>query len=131
MTAHVHAESMAQYAEDARETEKPWERWEIEIGKEWWPLSKMAEWHPQFKYRRKPRTININGHEVPEPLREEPANGQSLYSPAFFNSESFQVTYWHATRVQQDWLSQGLFHLTREAAELHAKALLSFTKSGD
>lgn len=28
MTKHIHAELMAEYAKDAMETDKPWERWE-------------------------------------------------------------------------------------------------------
>jgi len=28
MTAHKHADLMLQYAQDAMETDKPWERWE-------------------------------------------------------------------------------------------------------
>ena len=38
MTAHKHAALMLQYAQDAVETAKPWERWELR------PMGS-AQWH--------------------------------------------------------------------------------------
>ena len=37
MTAHKHAALMLQYAQDAMETDRPWERWELysDKKKEW------------------------------------------------------------------------------------------------
>ena len=35
MTAHKHANLMLQYAQDAMETDKPWERWEVKAPNEW------------------------------------------------------------------------------------------------
>ena len=63
---HVHAESMKLYAEDAAETDKPWERWE---GKHSWcakevgytPLVGHPEWSKSVLYRRKRKTRVING----------------------------------------------------------------------
>lgn len=59
MTAHKHAAAMLQYAQDATETDKPWERWEF--------LHDWGEWvsvlaaHPQWDldtdYRRKPNPV--------------------------------------------------------------------------
>lgn len=56
MTAHVHAEAMALYAQDAAETDKPWERWErnlkdLDI---WYGLSTHPTWLRTCTYRRKP-----------------------------------------------------------------------------
>ena len=34
MAKHIHADLMLQYAQDAMETDKPWERWEV-YGKIW------------------------------------------------------------------------------------------------
>lgn len=60
MVKHVHAELMAQYAEDAMETDRPWERWEVEdslaIGV-WVTLSAAPVWKPSLKYRRKQQNV--------------------------------------------------------------------------
>ena len=41
MDKHIHADLMLQYAQDAQETDKPWERWEVygKITGRWIPLS--------------------------------------------------------------------------------------------
>jgi hypothetical protein len=57
MTAHIHAAAMLQYAQDAAETDKPWERWEFNSCKDkadlWQPLHRHASWCPEHGYRRK------------------------------------------------------------------------------
>lgn len=66
MTAHVHAKLMAQYAQDATETDKPWERWEYKRPntEEWMSLLYThPSWFEHYEYRRKPQAININGLE--------------------------------------------------------------------
>lgn len=55
MAAHIHAELMAQYAADARETEKPWVRWEYHNGHGWEELNGSPIWDIGFQYRRKPQ----------------------------------------------------------------------------
>ena len=52
---HVHADLMAQFAQDAQETDTPWERWEIAsvTGNRWEPLKGMPNWGETIKYRRK------------------------------------------------------------------------------
>ena len=71
MTAHKHAALMAQYAQDAAETDRPWERWQVYIMGGWRNWDIPFTFYPESEYRRKPRTININGYEVPEPVRKE------------------------------------------------------------
>jgi len=58
MSGHVHAELMAQYAEDARETDEPWTRWEQRYVENsfWSPLVEHPKWREGFEYRRKPKT---------------------------------------------------------------------------
>ena len=53
---HVHAELMMQYAQDAMETDDPWNRWELKnkTSVEWKPLAKSPSWFPYMEYRRKP-----------------------------------------------------------------------------
>ena len=62
MSGHVHAELMAKYAKDARETNKPWKRWELDNGDGWLEMTAPPMWHESIKYRRKrvPREFWIN-----------------------------------------------------------------------
>jgi hypothetical protein len=62
MTAHKHAALMAEYAKDAAETDKPWERWEVR--NQTCPIDEYRVWntcrsHPEWvegcEYRRKPK----------------------------------------------------------------------------
>lgn len=130
---HVHYKEMAQYAEDAAETDKPWERWEMQghYTKRWYGLHSPILWKEDIIYRRKPRTININGHEVPEPLREAPEVGTQIFIVSLSSQSRDRVApnRWSNCAVHSTWIDDGLIHLTREAAELHARALLSFTEA--
>ena len=131
MSGHIHAELMAQYAEDARETETPWERWEITTAdsRPWKTMREHPMWYPDNKYRRKPRTITINGREVPEPMRDVPEFGQECYIVAMENQPPFEWVTWDNGEFDRRWLSRGLVHSTKEAAIAHAEALLSFTEA--
>lgn len=79
-------------------------------------------------YRIKPQTININGFEVPEPMREEPEHGSSYWLTDPLNIEGVNTCTWYESATDKAWLSLGVCHLTEEAAKLHAEALLSFTR---
>jgi len=59
--AHVHAESMRLYAEDAADTDKPWKRWEGKniLHHSWFNCCQHPNWSKDFEYRRNPSTINI------------------------------------------------------------------------
>ena len=134
MTAHIHAEDMALYAQDAMETDKPWERWECKYTyqkiEEWETLAGNPFWDERLQYRRKPRTININGFEVPEPRREPLEEGGKFFLLNVYSGIAFEKS-WDG-QAHEDLLRCGMVHLTREAAEIHAKALMSFTmKEGE
>ena len=132
---HKHAENMALYAQDAMETDKPWERWQYCIDLDaarWHDIKCECPWLPNCSYRPKPRTININGHEVPEPVREPLVENDAYYYVSFeslYTANGVFESRWHdAAGVSRFRLDKGIIHLTREAAEIHAKALLSFTQ---
>ena len=123
---HPHAASMLLYAQDAAETDKPWERWEF-IGSDngFNGCLKHPEWHEDFEYRRKPKTITVNGIKVPAPAREAPKMGEKFFlvNPA---ASTLAVAYsWSNGRYDNEWLNKGVLHLTEEAAIAHAKALLA------
>ncbi len=54
---HPHADAMMQYAQDAMETDKPYERWEFINNNvaDWSGLGNQPAWDCNTKYRRKPK----------------------------------------------------------------------------
>ena len=68
MTAHKHAALMLQYAQDAAETEEPWERWGYNHGDTWQQCGKHPVWFVSSEYRRKPEIIKVGRHEFPKPI---------------------------------------------------------------
>ena len=123
---HPHAASMLLYAEDAAETDKPWERWEFKSGDTGFNgCLKHPEWNDHFEYHRKPKTITVNGIEVPEPIREELKNIERYYLAYPISEELYSEYYWTGAKPDKLWLEKGLIHSTREAAIAHAKAMLA------
>lgn len=137
MPAHIHAETIMEYAKDALETDRPWEQWEVrQFFKDsgsifyggWRDCAPSDMTFPNdYEYRRKPRTININGHEVPEPVREPLECGTEYFIPIIRERRFAIDFYWTDEKTDKRFLERGLIHLTEEAAIAHARALLSFT----
>lgn len=130
MTAHKHAANMALYAQDAAETDRPWERWQVQSPGygPWAGFIGDPTWDPHVEYRRKPRTIRIGEFDVPEPLR----NGsiefrQNYWVVDIVHKDLVRCGYWTSNPMDCEFLDRGLIHATREAAELHAKALISLS----
>ena len=133
-TKHPHAELMIQYAQDALEHRSPELLWEYRTsaGQNWKQCIDCPTWQPVYQYRRKPRVFYINGHEVPEPVRTPLKNGDQYFVPSLSHSTLVWTMAWddQGAATISDF-KRGLVHTTREAAKLHAKALLSFTAKGD
>lgn len=130
MTAHKHAALMLQYAQDAAETDTPWERWEILRGKSWCGLTENPTWIEYMEYRRKPQVIRVGRQEFPKPITEAPLVGATVYNV----QEHFDHTVPHAFQVAEEkfdpsnpfhkwYVRAGLSHLTRAAAQAHADVL--------
>lgn len=67
MSAHIHAALMTEYAKDALETDKPWERWEWQMTRDraWCPCRESPNWHSAHEYRRKSTPLcQIEGRDV-------------------------------------------------------------------
>ena len=125
---HPHAASMLLYAQDAAETDKPWERWMCMYKKDAIWRDEFEEhplWHEDFEYRRKPKTITVNGIEVPEPIREEPKVGEKYFLVSITALTLVTRNSWANDAYDTQWLNKGLLHFTEEAAIAHAKALLA------
>ena len=126
---HIHAAAMAEYAKDAAETDMPWERWECaRRGEEYSHLIDHPVWRDDIKYRRKPKVILINGHEVPEPHRTPLQDSEYYWVPDIFTGATRYG--WQDDDEDNNYLRNGFIHLTREAAEKHFNALKSFTAKG-
>lgn len=120
---------MLQYAQDAAETNTPWERWQTKDtdSENWRNIFNHPNWFEHYEYRRKPSFIVINGIEVPEPMREKLEIGDIYYVP--------HVTYkiaeklkWTGNMIDIFNLNNGLVHLTESDAFTHSYALLSLTQ---
>lgn len=84
---------------------------------------------PYGEFEIKPKTININGFEVPEPVRFVIEIGTAYYIPIITADIIMpKCYYWCNNEQDNSYLVKGLVHLTPESALLHAKALLSFTQ---
>ena len=76
MTAHKHAALMLQYAQDAAETDSPWERWEFNTGGDTWAeLSKNPSWLEDRKYRRQHPVIRVGRPDFLKPISDAPEVG--------------------------------------------------------
>ena len=125
---HIHAAAMAEYAKDALETDKPWERWEVSFSGGFIGVTGHPNWSVNHEYRRKPKTILINGHEVPEPHRTPLQDGTYYWIPGILISATRFC--WQGDDIDTSYLKNGFVHLTEEAAQKHFDALKSFTAKG-
>lgn len=125
INGHPHADLIMKYAEIAQHDAEPWKYYEELISGTWCNCQNHLCFYENLEYRLKPRTININGFEVPEPLRNEPSDGTDYY---VLDMSEISEMKWTSDVSEHQWLKAGIIHLTREAAEKHLEALLSFTK---
>ena len=126
MTAHKHAALMLQYAQDAAEMDRPWERWEWrgDGADEFIACGQHPSWKLNHEYRRKPQVIKVGKWEFPKPLKNEPRNGINYFYVKIGNTR-FEVAEgsWMSTGQDQMRFESKRVHLTREAAQAHADVL--------
>lgn len=79
-----------------------------------------------WSFRVMPRTISINGVEVPEPLRVAPEEGTTVWLVILPTQSNHR---WSGNANDLAWLGYGLLHATEEAARAHAEALLKCSAS--
>ena len=139
MAKHIHAELMMQYAQDAMETPRPWERWQYQTesmqeGDVWNNCFPNPSFDGSYKYRRKPKMISVtlaSGEVVswPEPQRTELEYGDSYF---YFVPTHGDIVLkkWDCAPWDRSTLSNGYIHLTKEAAEQHATALRKINTQG-
>jgi hypothetical protein len=127
----IHHKEIYEYGLDALVHPSPWELWEWEFDNSRGCFAGHPTWETHIIFRRKPRTLNINGFDVPYPLEVEPKKGDLIWvaTPHQWEGEKYCYDqYYYSTLHSQ--LSDGrLIHTTEEAADLHGRAMASFFKS--
>ena len=71
-----------------------------------------------------PKTIKVNGFDVPEPMREAPLRRVKFYIPAMTVRDLYVINSWVGSEYDRRALKLGVAHSTAEAAIAHAKAML-------
>lgn len=128
MTVHPKAALLAELAEVAKTNERQWEEFEYCGNTGWFTCRNLHDvLCSDLPVHRKPRTIKINGYDVPEPLREAPTRGTVVWLTNLHFGRSTQQI-WDGMENHLAWLQLGLIHLTQEAAQAHIDALLAFTR---
>lgn len=125
MTAHKHAALMLQYAQDAAETDRPWERWEFEVKSGvWCNLSEHPAWLKNKNYRRKPQVIRVGRHTFTEPIRFKPEQ-DTIYWVVSLKDTGYSPTNhtWRGDKIDLALLKARVVHLTQENAQTHADVL--------
>ena len=82
------------------------------------------QWNDYEIYTLAPRTHEVNGFDVPTPLTEPPAKGTYYYIPSVFSTNYTNSTNWDDCSVDWRSFSRGLIHLTKEAAQKNALAMI-------
>ena len=94
MTAHKHAALMLQYAQDALETARPWERWQLRApaSGRWLDCGSEIGFSTLCEYRRKPKTMTYTV-TIPEPMRKAPQLDTEYYLVSLFEPMHFEVAH--------------------------------------
>ena len=131
MSAHKHAESMRLYAEDAFQTTEPWVRWEFsEDGARWCQSTFDPTWSTVLQYRRKARTITVDGVELPAPETEAPAYGTKIYFINPFNRSVVESCWSGDATDTLTYLKNGQTFLHRDHAQQWADFIVSTMTRG-
>ena len=75
--------------------------------------------YTQEGIRVEPRTIEINGCAVPEPLRVKPEYGRAVYAVDLMSHKCTATFGWTGSNDECVLLQRGVLHLTEEACRTH------------
>ena len=134
--AHPHAELMMEYAKIAQTTDEPWTHFELRQNDScvWKAIHLPVRFYSHMVYRLKPeppKTIRIGEYDVPEPVREPLEKDTEYWIAHFSLAELANRFKWYSDEFDKRALKNGLIHLTKEAAVIHAKALISLTQAAE
>lgn len=127
MAAHVHADLMKLYAEDAQKSETPWNNWEVNDnkhgGNNWAALTNNPIWNDKYKYRRKQDKVYINNFEINAPVRALTA-GEVYYEAMPVVAEWFTKFRYDGSDTYNRCLERVLIFATKSDAIACAKAMV-------
>ncbi len=83
------------------------------------------------EYRIEPKTILVNGFEVPEPMREAPKEKTPYFTICVSHPDFFREELWFNNDSHVRLLKRGICHATKQAAIAHAKAMLGIDPKGE
>lgn len=75
-------------------------------------------------YRLAPRTILVNGVEVPAPEKDAPKAGCDYHIPMPSKDSRYTSAFWDGCEFDVNLLAEGLVYLDKESAIARAKAML-------
>jgi len=80
-----------------------------------------------FEWRIAPETLMIGDMEVPQPCCEAPPFDTVYYYPLLSHTGLYTDVHWAGDSYDLHMLAAGMVHLTKEAAIIHAKALIKIS----
>lgn len=125
-TKHIHHDMIVAWAKNP----KLEVQFKSKIDKYCWYTDEQPGWDIDYEYRFKPeepKLLTIIGADgkarsYPEPCKEKPKYDTIYYYPS--TTDMAHCSNWWDDCVDNEWFNYGIVHLTKEAAELHAKAML-------
>jgi hypothetical protein len=123
---------MAQYAEDAKETDRPWERWQSR-GKEahdrmpWRTMYGHPKWQDSRDYRRKPFQVQVAGEVFDDVVLDNRVDLEREFyminREVSNSSPVYSVSARKARFIADSTFREGRVHTTYEGALRHLEAL--------
>jgi hypothetical protein len=127
----AYAETLKQCDMDASKANAMWEKYD-EINDCWCLhtsdicLPKLV-YHHESVFRLKPKTITINGTELPAPISKKPDHRQVFY---VIQADKVSEHYWVGSEFQEKSLKNGKAYANKEDAELVNEFLIKlFTQA--
>ncbi len=109
--AHIHAELMKQYAEDAAHYDEPWKLWECKDTRAsdcWFSIEENPVWYDKVQYRRK--------LTKPNPLKEKPNNDERYYVISLQRDDIVSEYVWTGDDFDHMMLSRLCAYKTKDDA---------------
>lgn len=92
--------------------------------REWWPWPTNTGFNTNCRYRAVQPTISVNGFNVPRPMDAPQLKGQTYFVATPSSREFFNELAWDGDEIDSLFLNRRVMHSTKEAAIMHAKAML-------
>lgn len=123
-----HADLIMEYAKDCLGHEEPWRLWQKKMDGQWADVICHPQWAEGSEYRRKPRTVVINGIEVEAGASVAPLLESKYYFPDVHDPDLWGTDRWSGCPDDLARFSRGIIYSTTEDAAAMARAMLAFKK---